>query len=418
MLRKSIIVVIIQIIGVLFSFATLYFVAGDMDPAVYSLVGTYAVILSVVNTFSHLGVETIMMREALYWMGQGENEKVQEYATQSVCSRIFGFGFLFPFLFGYILFLNVTKYNGESLSLLLMFISGSLASSLNDALSLIIRSRGGYVFSQMTRTINFSIIKCIGLILYFIYGAKVYLYFYSLSPIPLLLLLLFYTRNLLSFKYIQFKPMIMKIKESKFLWLRQDLEFFKNYADSLLVSIIFPSFIMGSYSIYKQLEGIAKDFIEGFFDVLSQNMVKYKGQYQILCKEERKFNIIRVAVASLILICVGVFSLYSNEIISLCHMTKYQSVDIMVYCMSFVSLLYLLGKYEINAIAFFGSSKMNFQISVILFIVAIMTFVFVIYIPSIEGALLQRIVIYASASIVSILFYRKHRRIFFENILK
>lgn len=74
MFKKSFIIVLIQILGAAAGFLSLYFVAGDMEPEVYSLVGVYGVLSGITLTFTDLGIETTMMREALYWIQKGEKE--------------------------------------------------------------------------------------------------------------------------------------------------------------------------------------------------------------------------------------------------------------------------------------------------------------------------------------------------------
>lgn len=410
--------VLIQFIGVLLSFVTLYFIVGDMTPEVYSLVGTYTVILGVVNTFSHLGIETVMMRETLYWTEHNDTQKVVEYATQSMFSRIFGYIILLPLLLIYIFYIDYTKYDHQYLFLLFMFLIGALASTLNDCMSLIVRSKGGYVFAQFAKTLNNSIVKTFGLILYLKFGAAVYLYFFSLSSVPLFILFYLYVHKSFSSNFIQFKPMLKKVWESRFLWLRTDLDYFKNYADSILVSILFPAHIMGIYSLYKALENMAKDFIEGFFDVLSQNLVRFKGNYERLCKEEKKYNMIRAAILGVVLIVGVVFAIYSSQIISICNLSNYDHAAELVQCVFIVAIIYILGKYEINILAFFASSKLNFNLTVLISVISIAAFGALYFIPSLYGALFQRIIVYLTTTVLSIALFKKYRTELYTRLFK
>ena len=84
MFKNSFLIILIQITGIVLGFISIYFVAGDMAPEVYSLVGVFTIVSGVVLVFSNFGVETTMLREALYWKGIGDNEKVIEYTTQAI----------------------------------------------------------------------------------------------------------------------------------------------------------------------------------------------------------------------------------------------------------------------------------------------------------------------------------------------
>ena len=219
MFKKSFIIVLIQILGAAAGFLSLYFVAGDMEPEVYSLVGVYGVLSGITLTFTDLGIETTMMREALYWIQKGEKEKVAEYSTQAIVSRMLGLLLVMPFLAVYLRYINVSKYNREYGWLLLIFLIGSAASSLNDAMSLMVRAQGGYVFSQLIKTINNYFLKFFGIILYFWSGAEIYLVFYGLSSLPLLLIFAIRLRKNFNIKYIKLKETIGKIYTARYLWL-------------------------------------------------------------------------------------------------------------------------------------------------------------------------------------------------------
>lgn len=416
MLKKSFVIILIQFFGIICGLLSIYYIAGDMVPEVYSLVGINTLISGFVCTFSHLGIETTMMRGALYWIEKGENEKVLEYATQSILSRIIGFLVLAPFLITYLMFLDYYKYNSQYTLLLLSFYFGACINALVDSMTLIIRSKGGYVFAQFARTLNGSFMKFLSISIYFWLGAKACLYFYGFSSIPLLVLLLFKLNSIFGWKYVNIRATIKKIKESSLLWLRLYLDYFMNFSDSILVSVFFPASIMGAYSIYKNLETVAKSFIEGFFDVLSQNAIKFKGNYVALSKVEKHFNYARCGAILLIITAGVIFTVDPLKFVQLIHLSKYDAIIEIIYCVLFVSLLYLFGKYEINIISSLGSSKLYFSFGIITFLISIVSFIWVLVIPSIEGVLIQRTTIYLLTSIFAIVIFRRYKKILYNTI--
>lgn len=418
MLKKSFIIVIIQLLGSVLGLVTIYLVAGTMEPEVYSLIGVYTIITNIVVTFSDLGIETTMMREALLWIQNKDYNKVKEYSTQAIMSRVFAFCIILPFLICYILFINKIKYSGERTLLLLLALIGAQIASINNAMSLIIRSRGGYVFSQIASTTNNYIVKFLGLGLYFVFGANVYLYFYILSSIPLCVIYSLKLKDLLDVRFIMIRPMLKKVLLAKYLWLRTDLDYVKNNADALLVSALFPPAIMGSYAIFKNLEQLLKNLVEGFFDVLSQNTVKYKGNFNKLKEQERKIKMIRNVIIALVFACTCIFSINPKFFIKLIHLTKYNSIIAMMYCLAIITVIHLLGKYEINALAFFASSKLNFNMGLIVFGSSVISFSIIELIPNINGMLLQRIIVYFVYTTIAILILKKHREDIYSSIKK
>lgn len=418
MLKNSFLIVLIQATGIIFAMLSVYFVAGDMGPEIYSLRGIQAIVAGIILTFSHLGVETTMMREALYWKEQGEEEKVKEYATQSILSRLLGFLLLAPFVIIYLMFINFSKYDGVYTWLFILFFIGACISALNDSMSLIVRSEGGYVFSQFVKTLNADVISGLAILVYIKWGAQVYLTFFALSSIPVLFIFGFRLKQIFSFKYLKLRPTITKIRESKFLWMRSYLDYFKGSADSLLISVFFPPAIIGTYTIYKTLENMAKSFIEGFFDVLSQRAVKFKGQMEKLVAEERKYNYVRLAVITLVVLAGFFFALSPDFYINLANLSKYENMAMIVYAVLLVSIIYLLGKYEINFVSLFASSKTTFYIGIAGFILTIISYMSLIILPSIEGALLQRLISWTGASVISIFVFRLHRIEYYTHINK
>lgn len=418
MFKQSIYIVLIQIIGIILGLLSIYLVAGDMGPEIYSLVGVYSVVSSIVLAFSHLGVETTMMREALFWKEQGEVNCIKEYTMQSLLSRFMGFVFLSPFIVGYLLFLCFYKYNGSYLLLLLSFYFGSCASALNDSMSLIIRSQGDYVFSQFARTLNSTITKFLAIFLYIKFGAMPYLYFYALVPFPLMLIFIVRLNNNIDFEYLKINGTLIKIKESKNLWLKSYLDYFSVSADNLLVSILFPPTIMGVYSLYKNLEQIAKSFIEGFFDVLTQKFVQFKGNMRKLVELERRVNFVRWFVIGIILIGVVAFSINSTFFIELANLRKYQNVDMVLYCVMIVSIIYLVGKNEINIVSLFATSRTIFNLGVFVFIMTLLSFLVVVAVPTLLGVLLQRIIIYTITSASAMMLFYRNRESLYTNIYK
>lgn len=418
MFKKSFSVVLIQLFGILLSLASMYLIAGDMEPEVYSLIGIYAIVSGITLTFSDLGLETTMMREALYWQEQGDKERISEYATQAVVSRVIALLVLLPFLTTYLLIMSYTKYDGQHIGLLFLFLIGASVSSMNNAMSLMIRAQGGYVFSQLVNTINNYALKFAGIALYYIWGANAYLIFYGLSSIPLLFVYLWKQRNVLALEKINIKATLKKVYLARYLWLKTDLDYIKGNADSILVSAIFPASIMGSYTIYKQLEQMAKSVIEGFFDVLSQNSVKFKGNTQKLTEWEKKCKMARNVVIAIIVCGLGLFSVNPPWFVDLVNLSRYQSMVPMVYCVGLVSIAYLLGKYEINALAFFAAAKLNFNLGMVSFTLSVASFLIVALMPDIHGVLAQRVFIYVLTSLIAILVFKKHRKSLYTEVLQ
>lgn len=418
MLRTSFIVVFIQILGMILGLMSIYIIAGDMAPEVYSLVGIYTIVNSVILTFSNLGIETTMMREALYWLEIGDIEKVREYCTQSILSRLMGFVILMPLIISYLIYLDYVKYGFECTLLFISFFVGSCISALNDSISLIIRSQGGFVFAQFAQTLNNNAMKFVSILVYIKFGAQAYLYFFALYSIPLLFVFVYRLKDLFSIRYFRFKDTLQKIIEAKYLFLRSYLDFFKNYADSILVSLLFPTTIMGSYSLFKNFENLIRNVEDGFFDVLSQNIVKYKGNYDAIRNIEKKYNITRLVAVILIIICIFLFDNNKFFIVNALHLSHYDAIEMIIFTAMIVAVLNLLGKYEISALSLLASSKLNLIFGVLCFLVAISTISLLFIQLSLQTALLQRCLVPLIVAAIGVCLFYPNRKLYYTNLLK
>lgn len=418
MYKKSVQIILIQIIGVILGVLSLTLVAGDMGPEVYSIIGVYNIVHTIGTVFSHLGIETVMVREALIWKEKGDDNKVCEYTTQSIISCIGAFLLLSPFLMAYLLYLNYTKYDNKYFILFLFFIFASMANALIDSVKTIIRSLGGYVIAQVINTFNSIFIKTVGIIAYLRYGATAYFYFNAVVPVVMALLLIVYIRKYIKLCYFNIKSILKKISDAKFLWMRSYLDYFKANADTLLVSSLFSPEVLGSYSVFKQIEQMLKNFIEGFFDTLNQDMVKYKGNPKMLLQKERGIKRVSKAFVLLGIIVLVICKLNAGFIINILNLNKYQDIELMLVFAALCAIVYIWGKYEINFLSFFATSNLNFVISIIVFAFTILSYGIVLIDNSVISILIQRLSIYFFYSALAIYLYKRDRNKMFANVLK
>lgn len=418
MFKKSFYVLLIECFGVLLSLVSLFLITATMDPAVYSLLGVSSVMSGIILTFSDLGIETAMGREALYWIEHDEYERVREYTTQALLSRMLGCTVLIPGLTVYLLYMSRSKYDGQYVGLLFLFLFNAVISSLNDAMSLITKAHGRYVLSRMLSMINSYFIKFVGIILYYWKGTDVYLAFCSLASLPLFMIFLWIVRKDFSIRYVKPRQTIRKIIDSRYLWLRTDLDYFKGSADSMLVSLLFPASVMGSYSVYKHFESLSKSLIEGFFDVLTQELVRYKGQPDVLIEKEKKIKRARNIAIVMIGAGTAIYLLNPKFFVGLLHLTRYEYIDVMILFAALVSVTHLFGKYEINLLGLFAPSRMIFLISIILFAGTVISFGLVKIFPDIHGIMYQRLFVFLFTSLVNIMVFRRDKKDYYVKIYR
>ncbi len=305
--------------------------------------------------------------------------------------------------------MNAVKYNGEYMFLFFCMAMGAVANLLIDSMRNLVRADGGYVFVQLMGTINATFLKLIGIAIYFRFGVMPYLYFYIFASVPILVCFIIRCKQYFSVKYLQLTPMFRKIWDARYLWLKSDLEYIRANADSLLISLLFPAAIMGTYTVYKSIEQIMKNFIEGFFDVLSQNTVCYKGDRIALENQEHKIKIIRNLVVIVIILGTIIYAANMSWWTRLINLQHYEGIDIFILCVALTSIIYLLGKYEINAIAFLAETKMNFKLALITAVLATMTYLVIAVMPTTTVIVIQRVLVYLFPTVVAVYLFQKNK---------
>lgn len=260
--------------------------------------------------------------------------------------------------------------------------------------------------------------KFCGIILYFLKGANWYLVFCSFSSIPLLFIFFLKLRKKLIFSKIKINKIFKKIYAARYLWLKTNLDFFKTNVDGILVSALFPSSIMGSYTIFRSLDGMLRLFIDGFFDVLSQNLVRYKGNIEELLRQEKIIKLAR----NLIMVCLTIgtftFTLMPEIFINILGMNNYPYISQMITCVGIVGIVYLTGKYEVNMLALFAGSKINFVMGIYIFGISVISYLGLFISTSVYVVLCQKVIVYLFTSIISIFVFNKNKIDYYSNIYR
>lgn len=418
MVKRSFRVIFIQVIGLILNFISMYVLVGGMDPQTYSLVGVYNTLTSLIIVFTQLGLESIINRNALYWQNNGKTEILYEYISEAVFIRVFLFAICVPAIAVYLLYLNNIKYGNQYLTLFIFFIVSLLSKSMIDCIRLILKAIGKYELAQIVDVFNQTVVKIVGIIVFIKWGSIAYMYVFTGTPVIVAILLLFYIRKMINFRKISIKRIWCKAKDSKYLLFRIYTDYFRQSADSLLVSLFFSTEIMGSYSVFKTIEQMCKSLIEGFFDVLTQEMVKLKGKVEELTRYEKKTILIRNIC--MLIGCIGLFLfiIVKGRLISLMRLNHYQYIDIMIIAVILLELAYVCGKIEINVISLLATQKQVFALGIIVFACTFISYAMVIFLNNIYCILIQRVIISVINSLCAIIFYRKNKSDMFKNSAK
>ena len=352
-MKENFKIIILQITSILLGLASVFIIAGSLPPEVYAIIGVQAVVISIITVFSNIGLDTYAFRNLLYWKENNEIEKIKIIITQSIFSRLVISLLLFIIaIIPYIFFMSINKVSAEYQWLLFLVGFFSIFNSVFDSTILILKGLGKY-FIALLLSYSISIfIRLLALILFNYFGFVVYIIVVSLSPIFALIVALYILKDYLAIRVLnKYKIFIKNIMKSYKFALASYISYPFKYLDSLLVSIVLPAEIFGSFTFAKKLVTIITPFIDNFFDPMLQKTVQYKGDLKamrgILNKIE---NIQRKLLVVYFVIATGI--IYNlSAIIEIAGFVEYKYLEYYFVELVFVLFIYLAYKVQYNFIA-------------------------------------------------------------------
>lgn len=366
-MQQSIILVLIQIVNVIVSLISIYFIAKNVNPANYSIIGIYNVITSIMVTFSFIGIENIAIRNNLNWQAERQFKRIRIVVTNSLSSRIVMIVILTPFLLLYSKWISLNKYNGQYLLIMFLYIFSGGVITMNNSMRLILISFNRYVFSTLSNSFVNVFGKLFAIAVFIKYGFYSYLITVIVFPLVVFFPLLFVVYKWIDLSlFFSIRVLLANIRRAKYFAFSSYLKYFTYNFDQILVSIFFPADIFASFAIGKRIEDILKIIIENFFDPILQQMVSDKSNF---LKLKHRYNMVNKLNYILLISGVSLFVIlwfYSSSIIILIGIDRYKYMDIYFALAILSSVIFLSYKIKLNFINLFYRPKTIFIMDLIL----------------------------------------------------
>lgn len=357
-MKQSIGLILLQLIGVILSFVSIYLIAGTLPPEIYAITGVYTIISGLIVVFSNTGIETHGFRELLAWKESGHHESIKQLVTQSIVYRtIFASIAFIPLIF-YLLYISKYKFHGEHLVLFYIMGFVSISRATNDSIELIHRAFNNYLLPTLSKYIVEVFGKIFAILIFLKFGFLSYIIFVIFLPILVMAPLLYLIKDWIDFKGVfQKKNAIKILKESRTFQVSSYISYIYNYLDQLLVSLFLSVDVLASFSIAKSFLSIGKTFIENIFDPLVQKLVIYKNNFEKLSIEIKKVFKIRSLLVLISIIIFPFFLIYNDTIIKFLNLQKYIFINRYMIFIYLSQIAYLCVKVESNYISLFTSKQ-------------------------------------------------------------
>jgi O-antigen/teichoic acid export membrane protein len=335
-MRQSIGLIILQFISILVGLISTFWVAGNLPANVFAVVGVNEIIISFIRVFSNIGIETLAIRNVLNWKEEGNNNKIIEVVSQSIYFRgIIATILVIPAI-GYAYYISTVKFNNEYLYLFLLMAILSVFNAINDSAALLLRSFNKYFSSAL---VNYSVSifgRFFALIIFINFGFKPFIYTIIFLPLIITIPVIFMLREWLSLKSFYKKDILLhNLRVSKHFTLSAYLGYIFSYLDQLVISIVFPAEILGSFSIGKRIVNIAKSFIGNIFDPMIQELVKFKNDINRIKERLRNIFQIKNFILIISILSFPAVYLFSENLIDSLNLTLYP------YLIHFIIIIYI-----------------------------------------------------------------------------
>lgn len=320
-MKQSLYIVAIQVLNVLISLFTTIYIAVNVEPTIYSLLIVYQVVISIFASFTSIGYETILIRNALAWKARSPT-KINYFVSMSLYFRvIISFILLLPSII-YLKYISNSNYQGDLFLTLLLINFSALFVSLNNWLGLVLKGMNQYLLSFLIISLGAILTKLVGLLFYLKFGFEAFILVLIIAPAVIFIgafhrVSRYVDKVSFSWSRIRFAKRHLRfgiIGYQKFLL---------GYSDRLLVTLILKPEIQAAYGLIKQFQEIGKTFIEGFFDPISQKIIQHKSNQTAFDNYMKKVFKINAIAASLVISSLPVAIFYLRDLITYIGFDKY-----------------------------------------------------------------------------------------------
>lgn len=397
--KQSLWLLILQVINLIISLFTTFYVASQLTSDVYAVVSITVVISTLSNSFSFTGIDSYIGRNFIFWKSSGHVRYSILMTTNAILYRYLLCLLLQIPIGAYSFFLSEDKLGIEFFPYLLLYGMLCPFNAVTDTTNIILRSNNKYVLAAVLTTLGTFISKLLTLCVFVVWGFKPYLFILSLSNIVVFILQFKIVRNYYSWHSVMpVGKFIKQIVLHKHLLVSSYVNYLYSYVDGLLVSILLPTNVIGSYGIMRQIYNAGKIAVNNLFDPSLLILVKYKNQLK-LCKLylERvvKFQHRLTLVCSVSFV---VWMLFLNKLIAFLNIGHYDYIWLYMLMSYLAVLVYIISKVRQFICLTIDTESVSlmtyFYMSIINVVVSIIVYVFLPYQLTASSILLSNLMVY------------------------
>lgn len=407
-MSQSVKLLILQFFSIGLGFFSVFYVAANIPPKLYAIVGVYEVISGVSRVFSNTGIETLAIRNILLYEKNKDYSRITELVTQSLFTRIIIASFLMIPLLFYANYISTYKFNGDYFILFVLMIFSSIFLAVNESIILLLKSFNKY-FSAAFTSFSVNILGRIVAVYIFInFGFTEYIYIVITLPLMITLIVVFKIKKWISLKnYTSKKSVLLNLKKSKHFTFSSYIAYVYNMLDQLLVSMFFSAEILSSFTLAKRILTISRTVVGNIFDPMIQKLVKLKNNLIILNNEISYIEKIKNVILIALIIILPVLVVYLSDLLILLNLINYPYLKIFIISI-YLGIIFLIQmKIKHHIILLFYDSLYNIKLAFIMSVFGILVFSLSVNV-SVKAAFLYLPITYIILNIYTFFVFKKN----------
>lgn len=408
-MKQSYIYLFLQALNISVGLFVTFYIAHSVDPKLFSIYAVSNIVVAIMSTFTFLGYETVLLRNLLQWKENNQNNKIKNFVSYALVSRLIFASLVFFPMLGYMLYLSEYKYNGEYFTLFITFAISGIFSALLNSTSLILKSFNKYIISFSVTSIIGGGGRLLAILAFNEKGFNGFIYIIVLIPVISFLISFCFLKKHFSIRQVQIRR-LAKFRKYKLFILSGYSNYFKLSVDQFLVSIFMSSEILAVYNLARKVEEIGRSTVNGFFEPLTQSLIRKKGKSEEL--KSSMLNVFRVRnILGLLSIFFAIIFIFKMDyLIDMVELGHYNYLSAYLTMSIITCVLFMLYKVESHLVYLFDPALVLIKIDVFVCSLSTMIVLLSFYFFSENYFYLNR-VLYGFALLLMYLIYFK----FFSN---
>lgn len=377
--QRAFVLLLFQFCNLAISFFTTFYIASQLSSSLYAVVAVSYILSSLTLSFSMTGLDSYIKRNLLFWRKTGKVRYAKLMTTNAMFYRWAIALLLQAPLFIYSLYISESKFEGSYVFFFVSFSALSSLTALCATMTFILQADNRYILASFYTFVTTLVSKLLVLLIFIKYGFGYYLFSLTIAPVVLFFLQFRTIYGNFDHKLIIAPASFVRlVKKRKYLLFSSYSTFMFRYLDNFLISLMLPAYILGSYTLMKQILAVTTEAVDNIMEPVMIKFVALKNDIIGLKENYKRVKKVRnfLIICGITVFFIFVFSGHQIlDIVNLSHHINIYNYVLLAIIAKIVDLLMTIPFYAHSVLdSEFAAFKIYLITSVTNLIASIVTF--------------------------------------------